>query len=144
MRKLRLDTLLWSLLSAGKINIVYSLCAEDLDNLKTSWNDWELLWNTHGRESQWVTLTHKITSDTHFQSSGKVPPIWLSNLMTNQSLTCLTSISSRNWVFTATEIPQTLKKKFMQTTIGQEIELALKGCISVLQEKPWAGYTIPR
>lgn len=34
MRKLRLDTLLWSLLSAGKINIVYSLCAEDLDNLK--------------------------------------------------------------------------------------------------------------
>lgn len=32
----------------------------------------------------------------------------------------------------------------MQTTTGQEIELALKGYISVLEEKLRAGYTIPR
>lgn len=32
----------------------------------------------------------------------------------------------------------------MQTTKGQEIKLALKRCISVLQEKPQAGCTIPR
>lgn len=33
VRKLWLDTLLWSLLSAGKLNIVCSLFAEDLGNL---------------------------------------------------------------------------------------------------------------